>query len=210
MPSFRRSPGAEHLVHAVELPELAHRRPAAGRNGARYVQGASLANGGGPAAGHPGSGHGSNGVHKFRARRAAAESAAPVYELSRARPAGAELRELDVPRPPAGAPRTAPAAAPSAHSAPAPEAGRPDAGRIELLERRLAKLARLLEERDEQLQLRMERATQGQGVASVYSDVQGLRGQSEEAERKRALMSSIFEANRKLRERIGSLGREAE
>jgi len=205
MRSFRRSPGAEHLVHAVELPELSRRRPVAARNGVRYVQGATVAGRAAPAAGRAapaagqaGPGHGANGVDRFLARRAAADSAALVHGLPHT---GAELRQLDVPRPPPVGAKVPVAVARSTSSDVAPEAGR-----IELLERRLAKLARLLEERDGELQLRIEGAAQVQGVASIYNDVQGLRGQSEEAQRKRELMSSIFDANRKLRERIGSMG----
>lgn len=92
----------------------------------------------------------------------------------------------------------------------APAAPGVEAGRIDLLERRLSKLARLIEERNAQLPLRNERGAADTGVASVYSEVQGLRGQSEEDQRKRTMMASIFEANRKLRERIGSAAREAE
>jgi hypothetical protein len=116
--------------------------------------------------------------------------------MPRALPVAAELRELDVPRP-------------GEHEVTSSDAASGE-GRIELLERRLAKLARLLAERDSQLQLRIERASDLPGLASVYSEVQGLRDQSEEALRKRSLMSSIFEANRKLRERIGSKTQDAE
>lgn len=204
MRSFRRSPGAEHLVHAVELPELARRRrPVATRDEAGSMQARSDADMAGRGAHSPGPAQGPNGVHPFRAQRAGGQALALVRGIAHEE---TELRALDVPRPPALAPEmTAAAVVPGARDA-APE----DAGRIDLLERRLAKLTRLLEERDEQLQLRMESAPREHGVASIYSDVQGLRGQSEEALRKRSLMSSIFEANRKLRERIGSTAQEAE
>lgn len=119
---------------------------------------------------------------------------------------GVPLRAVDIPRrPPAAVPPTPPALAP-----PAPHGPSPEALRIELLERRIAKLARLLEEQSAQLQLRAAHASADPGLASVHATVQGLKGDSEEVQRKRALMSSIFEANRKLRERVGSVAQEAE
>jgi len=87
---------------------------------------------------------------------------------------------------------------------PRPTAGEASARQIELLERRVAKLTRLLEERSFQLQERLDKQFADQGVASVYGETQGLRGDSEEVQRKRDLMSSIFEANQKLRESVGS------
>ena len=85
-----------------------------------------------------------------------------------------------------------------------------DDRRIELLERRLEKLSRLLGERDDQLRSRIAQADEDVGVASRFAEVQGLNGHSEEVQLKRDLMSSIFDANRKLRERIGSQNQVAE
>ena len=72
--------------------------------------------------------------------------------------------------------------------------------RIELLERRLIKLRRLLSESEE----RLARAGQAQesdaGVASRYRTVQGLADDAPERERKAGLMESLFLANLELQE----------
>ncbi len=187
MPGFRRSPGSDHLVHAVELPELQQRR-------ARRAQRESERVAASPALPLPLA----RALFRQRPQPAASRVQAPPApvppEVSLTpQPPPQPLREVEVPRP--AAPATAVPA---------------DDRRIELLERRLAKLAKLLEERDEQMRTRMARAQSGPGVASIYSEVQGLQGQSEEVERKRAMMSAIYEANRKLRERVGSERRDAE
>ena len=74
---------------------------------------------------------------------------------------------------------------------------------IDMLERRLAKMARLLDQRDTEIVSR-SRAVEDEGVASIYRDVQGLDAGGDEAKQKRELMSSIFEANVKLREMVTS------
>jgi len=195
MPGFRRSPGADHIVHAVELPELEQRR-------ARRVQrDAERA----PAAEVRASGPGGRSVFLQRSLSRAVlrqvQVPRPPPAALTPQPPPAALREVEVPRPEAQPAR--PAVAPAASE---PQ----DDRRIELLERRLAKLAKLLEERTEQMQVRLGRAQGEPGVASIYSEVQGLQGHSEEVQRKRAMMSAIYEANRKLRERVGSERRDAE
>lgn len=103
---------------------------------------------------------------------------------------------------------------PLAARAPARDAGARDTGsgdtgardtgarrQIDLLERRLAKMTRLLEERDQEVA--MVRAGPAEdGVASVFREVQGIEGSGQEVERKKALMSRIFEANLDLRKQI--------
>ncbi|MEZ6017377.1 MAG: hypothetical protein R3F49_19850 [Planctomycetota bacterium] len=179
MRGFRRSSGAEHLVHAIELPELAGRRRL--RAARIVVQGAPTA-AAAPAPAAPRT--------EDQVVRGGGESALLTHGH---RPEdGVPLRTVDVPRP---APPEGPSGARSDANSQA---------RIELLERRLAKLSRVLDERTAQLQLRMERGAVDNGVASTFTEVQGLRGDSEEVHRKRELMSAIFDANRKLRERVGS------
>lgn len=80
---------------------------------------------------------------------------------------------------------------------------------IDVLERRLAKMARLLDQRDVEIVSR-SRQEEEVGVASIYRGVQGLGGAGEEAKQKKALMSSIFEANLKLREMVTSIARDAD
>ncbi len=80
---------------------------------------------------------------------------------------------------------------------------------IDVLERRLAKMARLLDQRDTEIVSR-SRAKEDTGVASIYRDVQGLDERGDEAKQKRELMSSIFEANLKLREMVTSSAKNAE
>ena len=81
------------------------------------------------------------------------------------------------------------------------EAEGADPRRIEQLERRLAKLSSLLDERDRLLKTLMRRkgADEDPGVASIYSEVQGISDEDDQAEAKKAMMSSIFEANMALR-----------
>ncbi len=75
--------------------------------------------------------------------------------------------------------------------------------RVDLLERRLAKLVRSLEETEERLaRVSWENAVDS-GIASSYRTVQGLAGASQRA-LKAALMQQIFEANLELRERLRS------
>lgn len=100
--------------------------------------------------------------------------------------------------------------------APRPDVPRPAAlkdsqarHQIQLLERRLAKMARIIEERDEEMDSRSSREVDD-GVPSIYREVQGVSGRGKEAKRKRAFMSLIFEANLKLRERVTSASSDAE
>jgi hypothetical protein len=80
---------------------------------------------------------------------------------------------------------------------------------IDVLERRLAKMARLLDQRDTEIVSR-SRPPEDKGVSSIYRDVQGLEGQGDEAQQKRDLMSSIFEANLKLREMVTSSAKKSD
>jgi len=66
---------------------------------------------------------------------------------------------------------------------------------IELLERRITKLTHILGITEEEL--RRVAALKGidLGVASIYREVQGLSAEAENAERKREMMKTIFEAN---------------
>lgn len=72
---------------------------------------------------------------------------------------------------------------------------------IDLLERRLAKMARLLEAKEQEV-AKVASASGEPGVASVFREVQGLEGSGEEVQRKKDLMSRIFEANLDLRKQI--------
>jgi len=81
--------------------------------------------------------------------------------------------------------------------------------RIEILERRLAKLADALEARDEQL-LAGQAADQEPGIASRYSEVQGLEDGAPQGEMKRDMMAQIFSANLALQEGMTSTQRVAE
>lgn len=86
--------------------------------------------------------------------------------------------------------------------APRPDGDSQARHQIQLLERRLVKMARLLEEREKEISsvsLPVE-----EGVASIYREVQGLEAQDNQAEQKRELMTSIFQENVKLRERVTS------
>lgn len=67
--------------------------------------------------------------------------------------------------------------------------------RIDLLERRLAKLTETLTKTEEQLSVALENATTEQGVASIFKTVQGLRATARDFERKRAMLSDIFSKN---------------
>ncbi len=80
---------------------------------------------------------------------------------------------------------------------------------IGVLERRLAKLSRLLEQRDTEIVSR-SRQDEETGVASIYRVVQGMDEAGGEGKQKSALMSSIFEANLKLREMVTSIARDAD
>jgi len=81
--------------------------------------------------------------------------------------------------------------------------------RIDLLERRLSKLARQLVDQEEELRAERERQVD-EGVASVYDSVQGIDPEAENAQAKREMMSQIFGANLKLHEAIASKPRAAQ
>jgi len=76
---------------------------------------------------------------------------------------------------------------------------------MDRLERRVAKLTQLLDDRDEEiLSLADRKSIDEAGVASIYQSVQGVQGRGKEAKRRKEFMSKIFEANLKLRERVTS------
>ena len=81
---------------------------------------------------------------------------------------------------------------------------------IQLLERRLQKLAGALESQEELLLRMRQQESQDAGVASNFRQVQGLPEGAPGSERKQELMRRIFESNQELRERITSLRRLAE
>lgn len=71
---------------------------------------------------------------------------------------------------------------------------------IQLLERRLQKMTRLLEEQGKEISSAHE--PEDQGVASVFREVQGVETEDAQAEHKKALMDSIFRQNMKLRDSV--------
>ncbi len=85
-----------------------------------------------------------------------------------------------------------------------PSEAREQAERIELLERRIAKLSESLGMTEAELQRVLAQRSTDSGVASVYKNVQGLSATAVQAELKKALMSKIFEANVELRRQIGA------
>jgi diguanylate cyclase (GGDEF)-like protein len=66
---------------------------------------------------------------------------------------------------------------------------------IDLLERRLAKLARSLGTTEDALRKMSQLKAVDHGVASVFREVQGLSGEDPHSNIKRELMASIFQAN---------------
>jgi len=80
---------------------------------------------------------------------------------------------------------------------------------IDQLERRIVKLAALLDERDVEL-VRLALAQAGDpGVPSIYREVQSLDRSDPHAERKSELMRSIFAANLRMREQMQRSSAEA-
>jgi hypothetical protein len=218
MRGFRRLPGAEHIVHAVELPELTRRRRPVGADGAFVGRAGASHTGPGQrptfrAAEGPDARGTLDGRPKFPRRgsngNGNGNGDGHTYEVPRPEVHRPEVHRPEPPRLD-HAPRMEPVERLAAVDVPRPAARNDEDGRVALLERRLAKLSKLLEERTQQLQLRMDAQATEPGMASRYGEVQGLRGDSEETQRKRELMSAIFEANRKLRERVGSAGPDAE
>ncbi len=88
-------------------------------------------------------------------------------------------------------------------SAPAEAAGD---GKVDVqrLERRLAKVSALLAMREDELQKLVANGAEDLGLASIYDQVQGLQDDEPDLERKRELMSRIFEANVELQRRLDS------
>lgn len=78
--------------------------------------------------------------------------------------------------------------------------------KIELLERRIAKLTGQLGMTEEQLQNVLRMKNIDPGIASIYEGVQGVSSDEAQAELKRELMKKIFQANVELREQIGGPG----
>lgn len=74
--------------------------------------------------------------------------------------------------------------------------------RIELLERRIAKLSESLGMTEAELQRVMTAKSIDPGVASIYKSVQGLSASAVQAELKKTLMSKIFEANVELQKQF--------
>ncbi|MDF1838576.1 MAG: hypothetical protein P1V35_11970 [Planctomycetota bacterium] len=111
------------------------------------------------------------------------------------------------------------AVAPQA-AVPAPASPRPvpqakpasDATReaIDLLERRLLKLAGALESQESLLLEMRQGPVEDTGLASTFRSVQGLQDGESELKRKQELMERIFKSNQELRERITSPGDLAE
>jgi hypothetical protein len=72
---------------------------------------------------------------------------------------------------------------------------------IDQLERRVRKLAGLLEMTESDLKRVIEMKQLDPGIASVYRSVQGLSGQEQDFQVRKQLMNEIFKANLELRER---------
>ncbi|MEM9380492.1 MAG: hypothetical protein AAGB93_11135 [Planctomycetota bacterium] len=87
--------------------------------------------------------------------------------------------------------------------APAPAAAPQSDREVERLQRRLAKLTKLLDERDDELLALAEQGGGEDGIASIYRKVQGIQGRGKDAKRKKEFMTRIFEANLALRDDPG-------
>ncbi len=75
---------------------------------------------------------------------------------------------------------------------------------IDILHRRLSKLSSTLDLTEEEL-ARVRQLKQGDdGIASIYSEVQGLSSDDANAEAKRELVRKIFEANLELQKRLSA------
>jgi len=83
-------------------------------------------------------------------------------------------------------------------------------GAIEILERRLLKLAGALQSQESLLLEMRQGPEEDNGLASTFRGVQGLQGGESEFKRKQELMERIFNSNQELRERITSPGDLAE
>ncbi|MBI3818507.1 MAG: hypothetical protein HY286_07445 [Planctomycetes bacterium] len=67
--------------------------------------------------------------------------------------------------------------------------------RVELLERRLAKLNETLARTEFELEHALQNSNREEGMASIFKTVQGLRESAKDFERKRALLSELFQKN---------------
>lgn len=129
---------------------------------------------------------------------------------------GPGLRAVPMPErqpsvPPMPAPAPAPAPAPmAAPAAPAPDASpsevRQNRRETALLQRRIEKLSKLLTEQEEQIRtLALRGLDEGEPVpAPIYNAVKPSLGTGERAEKKRAFMAQLFQANLELRESFNS------
>lgn len=79
--------------------------------------------------------------------------------------------------------------------------------KIELLERRIAKLTGQLGMTEEQLQNVLRMKNIDPGIASIYDSVQGISASEAQAQLKKELMGKIFQANKELRDQLGGSGR---
>ncbi|MFN0207184.1 MAG: hypothetical protein ACKVS6_12845 [Planctomycetota bacterium] len=68
-------------------------------------------------------------------------------------------------------------------------------GRIEQLERRLRKLNETLERTESELESALQNQDREEGAASIFKTVQGLRATAKDFERKREMLSDIFNKN---------------
>ena len=73
--------------------------------------------------------------------------------------------------------------------------------RLELLERRLTKLSDSLSSTERTLSKIAQAGAPDEGIASIYREVQGISEDEPDSERKREMMSQIFQANLDLHER---------
>jgi len=75
---------------------------------------------------------------------------------------------------------------------------------VDVLERRLSKLQSQLGMTEEELKRVAKMKNIDLGIESIYRSVQGIADEEDQAELKREMMSSIFEANVQLKKRIAS------
>lgn len=71
---------------------------------------------------------------------------------------------------------------------------------VTILEQRISKLSRLLEQREDELRVEANKNVLDTGISSIYREVQGLDSRDVRYAHKKALMASIFEANLLLKE----------
>jgi hypothetical protein len=148
---------------------------------------------------------------------APASATAPKGPGAAVAPARAEaLRQVELPRAQAASSKPAPAAPaaspangrPAEKQPEAPGAAAPSAGanvaETSVLHRRLTKLSTELEKAEAEIaRLRAQVAREGEGLASIYREVQGLAEDAASAELKREMMTRLFEANLALRALAG-------